>query len=417
VHEFDRAIRPPGTPNDNDPSTEGAPGTVGPPDATAGDPSGVVLMGASAPSTPPPTIVPSSWSGWPAGWDTPGWQRTTELTDIAWTCLDLNASLLATMPPYLVNSAVTLDADWLSNPDPTIYTSWEEFAKQLFWDYQGLGEVFVLALTRYATGFPARFRVIPPWMVNVEMSGGVRSYSIGSLDVTDDMLHIRYSSRIDDAHGHGPLEAGRARLVAAEIFNRYGTSFAANGGIPTSVLEYPDRALTREESRELQRNWVEARMSSLGEPAVISGGVSFKAAVQANPKEMALTELSTLTEARIAVLLRVPPFLVGLPSGGDSLTYSNVINLFDYHWRAGLRPMAQAVMAALSGWLVPRSTRVEVNRDAYIQPEPLIRAQTAQILHSIVDSDGNPALSVPEIRAAERLDNTNSDVAQGVLRG
>ena len=58
----------------------------------------------------------------------------------------------------------TLIADWLTNPDPDVYTSWEEFAKQLFWDYQ-LGEAFVLATARYATGWPARFHVVPPWYV------------------------------------------------------------------------------------------------------------------------------------------------------------------------------------------------------------------------------------------------------------
>ena len=47
-------------------------------------------------------------------------------------------------------------------------------------------------------------------------------------------------------------------------------------------------------------------------------------------------------------------------------------------------------MAALSGWLVPRGTRVEVNRDAYVQPEPLVRAQTAQIYNAIRDEDRHP---------------------------
>ena len=63
---------------------------------------------------------------------------------------------------------------------------------------------------------------------------------------------------------------------------------------------------------------------------------------------MALLELAQFTDARIAVLLGVPPFLVGLPTGGDSLTYSTTVQLLDYHWRAGLRPKATAVMAGLS---------------------------------------------------------------------
>jgi HK97 family phage portal protein len=398
-----RGLRPPGIPNDNTPA-EAAPGTVGPPSAVPGDPHGVTLEGDTSFAVPPPTIRPSAWSGWPADWNTPGWGgQRAGLTDIAWKCLDLNASLLATMPPYLVGAAPTLDADWLRNPDASIYTSWEEFAKQVFWDYQ-LGECFVLALTRYATGWPARMRVIPPWMVNVEMRDGVRRYNIGSQDVSADVLHIRYQSSIADAHGHGPLEAGAARLVAADVFARYATSFAAAGGVPTSVLEHPEE-LTAEQAAALQAQWVAARISSIGEPAVLSGGVTWKP-TQVNPKDMALAELSSLTESRIAVLLGVPPFLVGLPSGGDPMTYANVTQIFDYHWRAGLRPQAQTVMSALSQWLLPRGTIVEVDRDAYIQPEPYQRAQTAEILNRIVDPvSGQPALTVQEIRAAERIDD------------
>ena len=74
-------------------------------------------------------------------------------------------------------------------------------------------------------------------------------------------------------------------------------------------------------------------------------------------------------------------------------------------------------MAALSGWLLPRGTRVELNRDEYIQPGPYERAQTAEILNAIVDAEGNPALSVQEIRDAERFDNSTPDqLASGVLR-
>jgi HK97 family phage portal protein len=399
---FTKAMRPPDVPpNANDPITA-APGTVGPPNVNPGDPDGVIVE-QGIPGVPPPTIVPSAWSGWPAEW-WPVWGNVSRqgLTDIAWKCLDLNSSLLSTMPPYLVDAAPTLDSDWLNNPEPLIYTSWEEFAKQLFWDYQ-LGEAFVLALTRYATGWPARFRVIPPWMVEVDMDAGTRRYRIGGRDVTSDMLHVRYSSTIDDAHGHGPLEAGASRLIAADVFARYATSFAAAGGVPTSVLEHPEE-LTAAQAAALQAQWVQARTSSIGEPAVLSGGVTWSA-TQINPKDMALVELSQITESRIAVLLGVPPFLVGLPSGGDPMTYSNVTSIFDYHWRAGLRPQAQSVMSALSQWLLPRGTKVEVNRDAYIQPEPYQRAQTAQILNAIVDPQGNPALTVDEIRANERLDD------------
>jgi HK97 family phage portal protein len=316
----------------------------------------------------------------------------------------------------LVDAAPSLNADWLSNPDPDIYTSVEEFLKQAFWDYQAVGEVFILASARYATGWPSRFRVIPPWTVNVEMDEGRRYYSIGSSDVTGDMLHVRYQSTTADAHGHGPLEAARASMVAAEVLGRYSTNLAAAGGVPPSVLMHPDE-LTAAQADTLKAQWVQARLSGLGEPAVLSGGVTWTP-TNVNPRDMALLELSQFNESRIAILLGVPPFLVGLPAGGDSMTYANVASIYDYHWRGGLKPIAQTVMSALSGFLLPRGTRVELNRDEYVQPGPLERAQTAQILNSITDPvSGRPVLSVDEIREAERFqDSEPQQLASGVLR-
>ena len=94
-------------------------------------------------------------------------------------------------------------------------------------------------------------------------------------------------------------------------------------------------------------------MSSIGEPAVLSGGIKWKP-TQINPRDMALLELSQYNESRIAVLLGVPPFLVGLPGGGDSMTYANASGYFDYHWRAHLRPKAKRSWPPSPAGLLPR---------------------------------------------------------------
>ena len=163
-----RSIRPEDvTPNPNDPASV-PPATVGENVDVPGDPHGLVLEGEAGLDIPPPRIFASPWSGWP-DWLTPMWNGSrSPLADTAWMCIDLNSSVLSTMPPYLVNAAPTLSADWLRNPDPDLYTSWEEFAKQLFWDYH-LGEAFVIATAYYSTGWPARFHVVPAWSVSVEI--------------------------------------------------------------------------------------------------------------------------------------------------------------------------------------------------------------------------------------------------------
>jgi HK97 family phage portal protein len=419
---FQRAIRRPDEPiipNDNDPASV-PPATVGPPSAVPGDPDGVTIVEPTGPAWSPPPITPMPWSGWPDGWQ-PMWGSMSgygmigPLTDTAWMCIDRNASALATMPPYLVNAAPTLNVDWLNNPDPNYYASWEEFCKSLFWDYQ-MGEAYVLATVRYASGWPARFHVVPGWMVQIELVDGLRRYMLGDLDVTDDLLHIRYTSRTDLAHGVGPLDAGYYRMVAANLLIQYGMKVASGGGVPVGVLNHPEQ-LSASQAAALQAQWVQARMSTLGEPAVLSGGLTWQQ-TQLSPADMALSTLLDREERRIAELLGVPSELVGIPTGTDPMTYKNVTMWFDLHWRTGLRPKAQAVMAALSNWALPRGTNVELNRDEYVQPEPLERAQVAQLLHSIVDPvTGQQALTVQEIRTTLRLDNsTPTDLAAGVLR-
>jgi HK97 family phage portal protein len=320
------------------------------------------------------------------------------------------------MPPYLKDAAPSLQADWLNNPDPDVYTSWEEFCKQVFWDYQAVGEAFVLTTARYSTGWPARFHVVPPWWIEITLEDGLRTYELAGDDVTEDLLHIRYQSQVGFAHGVGPLEAGRYRMVAAQMLQQYAAGLASGGGIPTGVLEHPHE-INAVQAAQLKADWVSARLSSIGEPAVLSGGITWKP-TQINPQDMALTALLDREEGRIAHLLGVPAELVGIPTNTDPMTYKNVTMWFDLHWRSGLRPKAQFVMAALSGWALPRGTSVELNRDEYVAAEPLERAQTAQILNSIVDpATGQPALTVSEIRDAERLDNsTPSDISSGVLR-
>jgi phage portal protein BeeE len=123
---------------------------------------------------------------------------------------------------------------------------------------------------------------------------------------------------------------------------------------------------------------------------------------------MALLELAQFTEGRIAVKLGVPPFLVGLPSGGDSMTYSNVSSLFDFHDRSSLKVKATHVMQALSYWALPRDESIEMNRDEYTRPGLLERATAYEKLQTI------GALSGEEARAMERL---HGDVAASALTG
>ena len=385
------------TPN----STVSTPDSVGP-TYNPGDPNGVEIVDDDVePEGRMAAFVPSPWDGWPASWASPQWNQLgpkyDSLVDTAWAALDLNASVLSAMPLYRVKNGAVLPATtWMGNPDPDIYSGWPEFAKQLFWDWQ-LGQAFVLRMATAADGWPYSFRVVSPWMMNFEMDAGRRVYKIGELDVTDDILHIRYKSTTDGAHGIGPLECAGARLVTAGVLVRYASGIAQGGGIPKYILE-TEQMLTPEQAEQLKEQWWASRMQDLDapwKPAVMWGGTKANP-LQLDPQKMALMELEQYTEARIANLLGVPAFLLGLASG-DPMTYTNASSLFDFHDRRYLKTAAVHVMSALSNWALPRGQAVELNRDEYSRPALKDRVESYEKLVAM------GVLNAEEIRVMERF--------------
>ena len=395
-------------------------GPVGEVEAT-GDPMGVEIDQGDAEGRsymPLPFLMPSPWAGWPSDWSTPNWSMggtmgtmggvlggvpgLANLIDTAWAAIDLNASVLASFPVYrLRNGKILPSLPYMTNPDPSIYTSWHEFAKQVFWDYQLAGECFIMSMAEDSTRYPVVFRVIPPWLITCTLIEGRREYSMCGMDVTDAILHIRYLSNTAYAHGYGPLQAAGARMVTAGLLQRYANRLAETGGTPYHWLNVPGRKLNPVESNELIDQWVSSRLRHAGGPSVLSGGITLEQANSMNAKDLALLELAQFSEARIAILCGVPPFLLGLPMAqGESMTYNNANMIFDYHDRSSLRPKADAVMTALSGWLLPRGQSVELNREEYSRPGMLERAQANQIYLA------TGVLDVGEVRAMERFDGS-----------
>jgi HK97 family phage portal protein len=404
-------------PNDNGPGVNTPPSTVGPTSSegygnthvmypAVGDPTLTGMM------TPPPV---QAWSGWPVEWSTPTWGGGIGgLGDIAnrvstvFGAIDLNASILSTMPPYRLAGADVIDPlPWMSNPQPEVYTGWTEAMKQVVTSYYGKGEAFLWATSRYPDGTVRTWVMLNPGWVDVEMHGQTRHYEMGGIDITADVLHLRYSSWPGQPRGLGPLEALSYNLFGAAAMEKYQSGLAMRGGIPWGVLTAPGN-LSQPQATLLRDNFVAARLSAMGAPAVLSGGVTL-APFTMNPRDMALLELRQFDESRIAVLLGVPPTLLALPSGDSSMTYRNVEGVYDFHWRAYLRPKAATIMEAVSQWALLPGERVELNRDEYVRPAFTDRINGWSTLFNIYDeTTGQRAVSIDEIRTAERLTGAGS---------
>lgn len=397
-----------------EPNANAATGSVGPnvppvgdPSSQAGESGGYGATHVIYPASLPP-LEAQAWAGWPSEWAVPSEWNTANaaaLLDVVFAAIDRNASAFASMPPSAVKDGRrTPDQPmWMRNPLPPLYTSWHEFAAQLWWHFQLVGEAFVLAVDYLATGKPAHLMVVPPWLMTVNMIDGAREYSLNGKSVTDDVCHIRYLSSVDDPHGHSALEAGLGRIMTVRALARYATDLAGSGGIPWGVLKTKYR-LTKDQAQELKIQWLESAAMRRGAPAVLDNETDLQV-TQVVPKDMQLVELLQAAEARLAVLLLVPPYMLALPMapGTASMTYSNTQAIYDEHYRT-LRTKIVQIGGALGYWALPYGTDLEFDADRYIQPSAGDRANYYSTMHNIVDNDGTRALTVAEIRQAERVD-------------
>lgn len=418
AHTHTRSLGPPDPLNvpprsDMEPNLNPAVGSVGPNVPQSGDPA--AQQGASGGYgaqhvmylADDPPLQAAAWAGWPSEWATPntaslgGWGMSNGADlDIVWACADLNARVTGDMPAYVTRGPQLIDPPtWLTgSPQPEVYGTWTEFWKQVWWARQVVGEAFVVCTSRYAdTGMPRTFMMVAPWAVSVDMVDGVRRYSVGGAELDDprDMLHVRYMSWPGDAHGHGPLEVAGHRVTAARALMRYGADLAQNGGIPWAVLTHKYR-LTKAQADNLKQQWIESARSRMGAPAIIDNDMTLQA-LNVTPRDMALSDQQKYAEARLAVLMGVPPELVSLSSDTGSLTYQNVSMLHDRHWRTGLKPGAREIFAELSAWALPRGVAVNLNAEAYIAPGPVERAGYFQTMVAI------GAMTPAEVRVIERI--------------
>jgi len=358
----------------------------------------------TAPVSAPP-VMP--WSGWPVEWSTPNWGGALGFADIitrtsvVFGCIDLNSSILSTMPPYrMAGDAVIGPLPWMSNPQPEVYNGWSEFFKELVMSYM-CGEAFLWATSRYADGSVRNFVMLDPNWVDIEMMGQIRTYELMGVDITPDVLHLRYASWPGYPHGFGPLAALATNIFGIRAMEQYQANLAIRGGVPWGVLTAPGN-LKKEQAENLRTQFVNARMSAMGAPATLSGGVTLQP-FNLSPRDMALLELRQFDEARVAVLLGVPPLLMALPDN-TTMPFKNAEGIYDFHWRAFLRPKAATIMEAISQWALPNTQSVELNRDDYVRPPFNERVVGYQTLFNIVDPvTGARAITVEEIRQAERF--------------
>lgn len=361
-----------------------------------------------------------AWAGWPNEWQTPYMANGGDFggassnlvtrTACAMTCIDLNSRQLASFPVYGLKGTEPFKLPaWSENPAPMVYASWGEFMHGTVNALEIRGECFTYVLSRYADGYPMHFVNLNPDAVRVEWFGGGKEYLVDDVPVDPaDLCHIQYQSWPGRLHGVSPLEWCARSILTSASLERYAANLATRGGVPWAVLK-SGRNLDDQQVQDAQSSWVSAAMRRDGAPAILGSAFELQP-LSFSPDQMALLDLREFDDRRICAAFGVPGYLVNVSMGeGSSVTYANASALFQHHWTATLRPLADLIAQAWSGFLVPRGQRVEFNPDRYTQNPLSERAFGYQTLFNIVDPvTGERGMYVDEIRAAERLPNSQA---------
>jgi HK97 family phage portal protein len=353
-------------------------------------------------------FAPSPWAGYPSTWGTAwnNWGAAGGITDpvlgrkvsTVFSCVELNANALGSMPVTIAENGRPIDPTlyaWTENPDPRLFSGWDEFVVQWAASMWSRGNSYVIATGwDWDTLLPSSFMVADPDKMHVQFddSGG-RVYTLEGTELMPwEVQHSRYVTLAGWPEGLSPLSAAAGNLRSAAALEQYGANLADGAGLSWAVLSSEQRLSSRQ-AQLARQQWLEQGDLS-GAPRVMGSGLSLDT-LNLSPKDMALLDLRVFDEQRIASVLGVPPWLVGLPQP-TGMTYANALSLFSFHWRR-LRPIAKRMTNGLSAWALPRGRTCSLSAGDYVQPD-LGERTTA---YGAMNAAG--ALTDDEWRALENL--------------
>jgi len=192
--------------------------------------------------------------------------------------------------------------------------------------------------------------------------------------------------------------AGKTVRTGAEL--ERAAAMYAREPVPSMVLKSNGTSLPADRITKLLDSWSVARRNR--STAFLNADVTMEA-VGFDPEKLQLNQARSYVSTELARALGIPAYYVDAETG-SSMTYSNATTQRQTLLDFSLIPLMTSISERLSmPDFVPQSQRVEYDLSDYLRGSDLERANIYKTLNSIVDANGNPALTVEEIRKSEEL--------------
>lgn len=192
--------------------------------------------------------------------------------------------------------------------------------------------------------------------------------------------------------------AGRTIRTGAEL--ERAAAMYAREPIPSMVLKSNGTALPADRIAKLLDSWASARRNR--GTAFLNADVTLET-VGFDPEKLQLSAARSYIATEMARACGIPAYYVDAETG-SSMTYSNATNQRQTLLDFSLIPLMTSISERLSmPDFIPSSQEVKYDLSDYLRGSDLERANIYKTLNSIVDANGNPAITVDEIRQAEEM--------------
>jgi HK97 family phage portal protein len=256
------------------------------------------------------------------------------------------------------DSHAILDLLNLPNPFMDRFTFWANVIMNLY-----IGGNAYAVIVRSKSGRPLELWLMRPDLVTIVPSAVTYidryEYRNGG-DVTrlpvGDVIHWKLRNPLDQFYGQSPLLAGAGRIDVDNYMKQFTSTFFAKAGIPAGMLNV-EGSTTPEFKKEVRERF----SREFGGPngwhgiMVVDGKkASFTPMTQnLGNSGLVVPELDEISEARILMLLGVPPELVGARSGMQNSSYANKRAARESFWDETLMPLYQMMVGPINLRLVP----------------------------------------------------------------
>jgi HK97 family phage portal protein len=364
------------------------------------------------------TAVSGMASDWERGVESSGFMRTASGRKVSrrnslqmvavYACQSLIADAVSSLPVdhYTKINGRKESFDpirsprWVRQPNPfqTSYDFWFRVVVSLLTD----GNAFLYTMRNDRGEVVALYCLHPQYVSILDGPLGDNRYEVsddqgavqGVLDRTQ-ILHIPAFTLPGVSRGLSPVDMAREAIGLGLTAEEFGSRFFEQGTTMAGVIEHP--GTPRPDEARLLRDMFRkshAGVKNSHSVGVLTGGAQFKP-ITLSPEQAQFLETRRFQKAEIALLYRVPAYLVD--SSVSSTWGTGIEEQNKFFVDQTLMPWIVRIEQAVSTFLLPGLQYIRFNVDARL------RAKTKDRYESYQTALNNGFLNADEIRAMEDL--------------